>query len=57
MPLDRDPRNQDARDVYNQIKLFTPMTSRCAIDPPNLKEYFRRIDKVNAGFRISSCTF
>ena len=44
--LTATPRNQDARDVYNQIKLFHPDDiTLLPIDPPNLKEYFRRIDK------------
>ncbi|HQM51176.1 MAG TPA: phospholipase D-like domain-containing protein [Candidatus Hydrogenedentes bacterium] len=44
--LTATPRNQDARDVYNQIKLFHPDDiTHLPIDPPNLKEYFRQIDK------------
>ena len=43
--LTATPRNQDARDVYNQIKLFHPDDiTLLPIDPPNLK-VFRRIDK------------
>jgi len=38
------PRNNSARDVYNQIKLFHPDDlSYLPINPPNLKDYFKRI--------------
>ncbi len=44
--LTATPRNQDARDVYNQIRLFHPDDiTLLPVDPPNLKEYFRLIDK------------
>lgn len=40
--LTATPYNRDAKDVYNQIKLFHPedKTSSFSIDPPDLKEYF-----------------
>lgn len=38
------PRNNSARDVYNQIKLFHPGDLTCfPINPPNLKDYFNKI--------------
>lgn len=40
------PRNKSATDVYNQIKLFHhDDITDIPIDPPNLKDYFKRIDK------------
>ncbi|MCD6161682.1 MAG: helicase [candidate division Zixibacteria bacterium] len=39
------PRNKSARDVFNQIKLFHPNDiTNIPINPPNLREYFKRID-------------
>lgn len=44
--LTATPRNSQALDVYNQIKLFHPEdTTYLPIDPPDLKQYFRLIDK------------
>lgn len=42
--LTATPRNKSAMDVYNQIKLFheSDMTN-IPINPPNLKEYFKKI--------------
>jgi len=38
------PRNNSAKDVYNQIKLFHPDDlTYFPINPPNLRDYFRRI--------------
>jgi len=44
--LTATPRNSDALDIYNQIKLFHPddITS-LPVDPPNLKDYFKLIEK------------
>ncbi len=42
--LTATPRNKSAMDVYNQIKLFHPGDiTYIPIDPPNLKEYFKKI--------------
>ena len=44
--LTATPRNKSANDVYNQIKLFhQDDITHLPIDPPNLKEFFRQIDK------------
>jgi len=44
--LTATPRNKSAKDVYNQIKLFhQDDITHLPIDPPNLKEYFKQIDK------------
>lgn len=44
--LTATPRNKSAWDVYNQIKLFhQDDRTDLPIDPPNLKEYFRLIEK------------
>ena len=44
--LTATPRNRSAADVYHQIKLFHPDDiTLLPIDPPNLKEYFKEIDK------------
>jgi superfamily II DNA/RNA helicase/HKD family nuclease len=53
------PRNKSAKDVYNQIKLFHHQDiTDLPINPPNLKEYFKKIldentpaDKANSLFR------
>ena len=38
------PRNNSAKDVYNQIKLFHPDDlTYLPINPPNLKDYFKTI--------------
>ena len=44
--LTATPRNKSAADVYHQIKLFhhDDITS-IPIDPPNLKEYFKKIEQ------------
>ena len=44
--LTATPRNRGAIDIYNQIKLFhqEDITS-LPIDPPNLKEYFREVER------------
>ena len=43
--LTATPRNKTAWDVYHQIKLFHPNDKTLLqIDPPDLKEYFKRID-------------
>jgi SNF2 family DNA or RNA helicase len=40
------PRNKSAWDVYHQMKLFhQDDKTELPIDPPNLKEYFRLIEK------------
>lgn len=40
------PRNKSAWDVYHQIKLFhQDETTDLPVDPPNLKEFFRLIEK------------
>jgi superfamily II DNA or RNA helicase len=40
------PRNRGAGDVYNQIKLFhQDDITHLPIDPPNLKDYFKMIEK------------
>ena len=44
--LTATPRNKSAWDVYHQIKLFhQDDRTDLPIDPPNLKEYFKLIDK------------
>ena len=44
--LTATPRNKSAWDVYHQIKLFHPDDrTDLPVDPPNLKEYFKLIDK------------
>jgi hypothetical protein len=46
--LTATPRNRGAVDVYNQIKLFhQDDITHLPIDPPNLKEYFKLIEKGN----------
>lgn len=40
------PRNRGVNDVYNQIKLFhQDDITQLPIDPPNLKDYFKQIEK------------
>ena len=44
--LTATPRNKSAMDVYNQIKLFHQEDrTDLPIDPPNLKDYFKLIEK------------
>jgi len=44
--LTATPRNRSAGDVYNQIKLFhQDDITHLPIDPPNLKEYFKLIER------------
>ena len=44
--LTATPRNKTAWDVYHQIKLFhQDDRTDLPVDPPNLKEYFKLIDK------------
>lgn len=44
--LTATPRNKSAWDVYHQIKLFHQQDKTdLPIDPPNLREYFKLIDK------------
>jgi len=44
--LTATPRNRSATDVYHQIKLFhQDDITALPIDPPNLKEYFKMIEK------------
>ncbi len=44
--LTATPRNKSAWDVYHQIKLFhQDDKTELPIDPPNLKEYFRLIER------------
>jgi hypothetical protein len=44
--LTATPRNKSAWDVYHQIKLFHQGDKTdLPVDPPNLKEYFRLIEK------------
>jgi len=44
--LTATPRNKSSWDVYNQIKLFhQDDKTDLPIDPPDLKQYFRLIDK------------
>jgi len=46
--LTATPRNKSAMDVYNQIKLFhTSDTTIIPINPPNLKDYFKKIQDKN----------
>lgn len=43
--LTATPRNKSAWDVYHQIKLFHPDDrTDLPVSPPNLKEYFDRVD-------------
>lgn len=43
--LTATPRNRDALDIYNQIKLFhQDDITHLPIDPPNLKQYFKQIE-------------
>lgn len=44
--LTATPRNKSAWDVYHQIKLFHhDDRTDLPVDPPNLKEYFKLVDK------------
>lgn len=44
--LTASPRNKSAWDVYHQIKLFhQDDKADLPLDPPNLKEYFRLVEK------------
>lgn len=44
--LTATPRNKSAWDIYHQIKLFhQDDRTDLPVDPPNLKEYFKLIDK------------
>jgi superfamily II DNA/RNA helicase len=44
--LTATPRNKSAKDVYSQIKLFhQDDITHLPIDPPNLKDYFKQIDR------------
>ena len=44
--LTATPRNKSAWDVFHQIKLFHPDDiTDLPIDPPDLREYFRKIEK------------
>ncbi len=44
--LTATPRNRSAMDIYNQIKLFhQDDITELPIDPPNLKEYFKMVEK------------
>ena len=44
--LTATPRNKSAWDVFHQIKLFHPSDiTDLPIDPPDLREYFRKIEK------------
>jgi HKD family nuclease len=44
--LTATPRNKSAWDVYHQIKLFHQSDrTDLPVDPPNLKDYFKLIDK------------
>ncbi len=44
--LTATPRNKSAWDIYHQMKLFHPHdTTDLPIDPPNLRTYFRQIEK------------
>ena len=44
--LTATPRNKSAWDVYHQIKLFhQDDKTDLPVDPPNLKEYFKLVDK------------
>jgi superfamily II DNA/RNA helicase/HKD family nuclease len=44
--LTATPRNKSAWDIYNQIKLFhQDDTTDLPIDPPNLREFFRLVEK------------
>ncbi|HEV2379576.1 MAG TPA: helicase-related protein [Terriglobia bacterium] len=44
--LTATPRNKSAWDIYNQIKLFHQAEQTdLPVDPPNLREYFRLIEK------------
>ena len=44
--LTATPRNKSAWDIYHQLKLFHPDDKTdLPIDPPDLKEYFRLVEK------------
>ena len=44
--LTATPRNNSAWDIYHQLKLFhKDDLTDLPIDPPNLKEYFRGVEK------------
>ena len=44
--LTATPRNKSIWDIYNQIKLFHPAdVTALPIDPPNIRQYFRQIEK------------
>ena len=44
--LTATPRNNSAWDIYHQLKLFhQDDLTDLPIDPPNLKEYFRGVEK------------
>jgi len=44
--LTATPRNKSSWDIYNQIKLFHhDEITNLPVDPPNLREYFKQIDK------------
>ncbi len=44
--LTATPRNRSAWDVYHQLKLFhQDDRTDLPVDPPNLKEYFKRVEK------------
>ncbi len=44
--LTATPRNKSAWDIYHQMKLFHPDdVTDLPIDPPNLRTYFRQIEK------------
>ncbi len=52
------PRNNSAKDVYNQIKLFHPDDlTRIPINPPSLKEYFKPILKPETPRHVSNHLF
>ena len=44
--LTATPRNKEAKDVFNQIKLFhQDDITHLPIDPPNLKDFFKQIER------------
>jgi len=56
--LTATPRNNSAMDVYHQIKLFHPRDiTSIPIDPPNLKDYFKKIVSDETGREESKNLF
>ena len=50
--LTATPQNKEARDIYNQIKLFHPNDrTELPIDPPNIAKFFRLVEKRERNLR------